>query len=111
MAGFKSIACYRTGLDVSPVQCPLEDIELSLMGAMRKFEASGGKKLRLEEKVFNDYLVRLTMEVAGKFGKPGELKQTHASGHLLIFLQFNSTQALAILTLASPSHLQLTFNP
>lgn len=51
------------------------------------------------------------MEVAGKFGKPGELKQTHASGHLLIFLQFNSTQALAILTLFSPSHLQLTFNP
>ena len=72
VVGFKSIACYRTGLDVSPVQCPLEDIEESLMGAMQKFETTGRKKLRLEEKVFNDYLVRLTMEVAGKYGKPGE---------------------------------------
>ena len=50
----------------------LEDIEESLMGAMQKFETTGRKKLRLEEKVFNDYLVRLTMEVAGKYGKPGE---------------------------------------
>lgn len=81
MAGFKSIACYRTGLDVSPEQLPLENIELSLMGAMRKFEASERKKLRLEEKVFNDYLVRLTMEVAGKHGKPGTFnaKDTYTS--------------------------------
>lgn len=69
VAGFKSVACYRTGLDVSPIPASLEEIEEALMVAMKRYIATG--KLRLADKAFNDYLVRVTMEVAGKYGKPG----------------------------------------
>lgn len=69
VAGFKSVACYRTGLDVSPIPASLEEIEEALMVAMKRYIATG--KLRLADKAFNDYLVRVTMEVAGKYSKPG----------------------------------------
>lgn len=69
VAGFKSVACYRTGLDVSPIPASLEEIEDALMVAMKRYIATG--KLRLADKAFNDYLVRVTMEVAGKYSKPG----------------------------------------
>ena len=74
VAGFKSVVCYRTGLDVSPISAALEDIEESLMQAMIRLESSG--KLRLADKHFNDYIVRLTMEVAAKYNKPGECRIT-----------------------------------
>lgn len=69
VVGFKSIACYRTGLDVSPTASSLQDLEESLMGAMARFQNT--KRLRLADKPFNDYLVRLTMEIASKCKKPG----------------------------------------
>ena len=68
VAGFKSIACYRTGLDVSPDNCPLDDIEEALMGVMRRFQDD--RHLRLADKIFNDYLVRIVMKVAGEYNKP-----------------------------------------
>ncbi|EJD06100.1 uncharacterized protein FOMMEDRAFT_78898 [Fomitiporia mediterranea MF3/22] len=68
VVGFKSVACYRTGLDISPKISSLEDVEASLTGVMKRFAET--RQLRLADKHFNDYIVRLTMEVAAKCGKP-----------------------------------------
>ncbi|KAL5528962.1 hypothetical protein ACEPAG_4936 [Sanghuangporus baumii] len=91
VAGFKSIACYRTGLDVSPRIAPLEEIETALMGAMSRYVET--TQLRLADKPFNDYIVRLTMEVSGKCGKP---------------VQFHTGLGDADISLvrSSPAHLQ-----
>ena len=75
VVGFKSIACFRTGLEVSPVQASQEDIAESLMGAIERYKKTG--TLRLADKHFNDYLVRITMEIAGRYQKPGQ--QPHPS--------------------------------
>ncbi|KAH8117636.1 amidohydrolase-domain-containing protein [Phellopilus nigrolimitatus] len=91
VAGFKSIACYRTGLDIFPSSAPLEDIEEALMLAMTRYGQSG--KLRLADKHFNDYLVRITMVIAGKYQKP---------------VQFHTGLGDSDIALArsSPAHLQ-----
>ncbi|KAL5511926.1 hypothetical protein ACEPAH_5144 [Sanghuangporus vaninii] len=91
VAGFKSIACYRTGLDVSPMIAPLEEIETALMGVMSRYVET--TQLRLADKPFNDYIVRLTMEVSGKCGKP---------------VQFHTGLGDADISLvrSSPAHLQ-----
>jgi len=91
VAGFKSVACYRTGLDVSPVSASLEDIEQALMVTMKRYIATG--KLRLADKAFNDYLVRVTMEVAGKFDKPVQFHTGLGDNDI-------------ILARSSPAHLQ-----
>lgn len=41
------------------------------MRIMTEYSQSGLGKLRLQDKHLNDYVVRLCMEIAGKFGKPG----------------------------------------
>ncbi|KAL5533400.1 hypothetical protein ACEPAF_5176 [Sanghuangporus sanghuang] len=91
VAGFKSIACYRTGLDVSPSIASLEEIETALMGVMSRYVET--TQLRLADKPFNDYIVRLTMEVSGKCGKP---------------VQFHTGLGDADISLvrSSPAHLQ-----
>jgi len=91
VAGFKSVACYRTGLDVSPVSASLEDIEQALMVTMKRYIATG--KLRLADKAFNDYLVRVTMEVAGKYGKPVQFHTGLGDNDI-------------VLARSSPAHLQ-----
>ncbi|KLO15252.1 hypothetical protein SCHPADRAFT_914510 [Schizopora paradoxa] len=91
VAGFKSVACYRTGLDVSPVSASLEEIEEALMVAMKRYIATG--KLRLADKAFNDYLVRVTMEVAGKYGKPVQFHTGLGDNDI-------------VLARSSPAHLQ-----
>ncbi|THH09993.1 hypothetical protein EW145_g1634 [Phellinidium pouzarii] len=91
IAGYKSIVCYRTGLDVYPSSASLEDIEESLMRAMSLYLQTG--RLWLAEKHFNDYLVRITMEIAGKYKKP---------------VQFHTGLGDSDITLtrSSPAHLQ-----
>jgi hypothetical protein len=71
VVGFKSVVCYRTGLAVS-----LGDEWSVVERAMRALVDTvldGGKdaKVRLEQKALNDLVVRIAMEVGGKFGKPG----------------------------------------
>ena len=68
VVGFKSIACYRTGLDIIPTEEPLKQVEDSLARAIEAYQKT--KKMRLADKKFNDYIVRMTMEVAGTCKKP-----------------------------------------
>ncbi|KAI0072172.1 hypothetical protein K474DRAFT_441712 [Panus rudis PR-1116 ss-1] len=67
VAGFKSIACYRTGLDISPMPS-VNELEKGLTMILLRYEAT--RTLRLADKVINDYVVHLTLQTAGEFQKP-----------------------------------------
>ncbi|KAI6163561.1 amidohydrolase 2 [Pisolithus thermaeus] len=67
VAGFKSIACYRTGLDISTSGAK-EDVENSLLEAWAQYKATGD--LRFKHKALNDYLVRIVLRLAGQYKKP-----------------------------------------
>ncbi|KAH0604601.1 uncharacterized protein H6S33_006269 [Morchella sextelata] len=59
VAGFKSVVCYRSGLDISPEETqagPLMDAFAAVLRKARCAAGSGG--FRIREKVFNDFLVR-----------------------------------------------------
>lgn len=107
VAGFKSIACYRTGLDVA-VNPEWADIEVCLVTAALRYEST--MRLRLSDKALNDFIVNTTMRIAGEFEKPGSL--------YVLFLICISSDCAAVqfhtglgdndITLAksSPSHMQ-----
>ncbi|KIK97846.1 hypothetical protein PAXRUDRAFT_824516 [Paxillus rubicundulus Ve08.2h10] len=67
VVGFKSVACYRTGLDIATSGTPAE-IQTSLLAAIARFEQTGD--LRFEHKALNDYLVRIVLEITGEYQKP-----------------------------------------
>lgn len=68
VAGFKSIVCYRTGMDVS-----VTGGDESKLRALREiwatYKTTG--KVRLAHKALNDEVVRVALRVAGEWGKPG----------------------------------------
>ncbi|KAI6035768.1 amidohydrolase 2 [Pisolithus marmoratus] len=68
VVGFKSIACYRTGLDISTSGAK-EDVENSLLEAWTQYRETGG--FRLKHKALNDHLVRVVLRTAGQYKKPG----------------------------------------
>lgn len=68
VAGFKSVVCYRTGLDVSIVSDSAVEIE-ALRNVSRRFSLD--VPLRLEDKPLNDLVVRTAVEVAAEHSKPG----------------------------------------
>lgn len=56
VAGFKSIVCYRTGLDIAleePLGGPFMEAFIAILRRIRK-----NPKYRIKEKIFNDFLVR-----------------------------------------------------
>lgn len=70
VVGFKSVACYRTGLDValSGVHSESEIAAcLPLLNTM--FRETG--KVRLAQKPINDRLVRICVRIAAEYDKPG----------------------------------------
>ncbi|KAH7924332.1 amidohydrolase 2 [Leucogyrophana mollusca] len=67
VAGFKSVACYRTGLDIG-TSCTPEELQQSLLAALENYKEKG--TLRFAEKTFNDFLVRIVLAVAGTYKKP-----------------------------------------
>lgn len=69
VAGFKSIVCYRTGLDVS-MYSSQAGLKFSLLDVFKMLQA--GNKIRLAHKDLNDLVVRTTLEVAGEYQKPGQ---------------------------------------
>ena len=69
VAGFKSIACYRTGLDIGLVR---EGQALEHCVTMVELRYEAQRNLRLADKVLNDYIVNVTLRIAGECGKPGE---------------------------------------
>jgi len=70
VAGFKSIVCYRTGLDVSTVPNPAAEVE-ALCSTYENFRSRTDLPLMLASKPLNDLVVRTTLEVAAERSKPG----------------------------------------
>jgi hypothetical protein len=68
VVGFKSVVCYRTGLEVSSV--PNRSAETSALFDTFK-HAQSNEPLRLENKPLNDLVVRTTLEIAAEYNKPG----------------------------------------
>lgn len=67
VACFKSIVCYRTGLDVS-MYSSQAGLKFSLLDVFKMLQAEN--KVRLAHKDLNDLVVRITLEVAGEYQKP-----------------------------------------
>ncbi|KAF7967668.1 hypothetical protein HWV62_38186 [Athelia sp. TMB] len=65
VVAFKSIACYRTGLNISTTDS-LSDIVSSLEDALSALQRSGDDKIRLASKAFNDHFVRMVLSVSTK---------------------------------------------
>ncbi|KAJ7733207.1 amidohydrolase 2 [Mycena maculata] len=91
VVGFKSIACYRTGLDVAPSAESEEAILTCVRDVLQTHKDTG--TIRLAHKALNDHIVRMALEVAGEYGKP---------------VQFHTGLGDNDITLnrSSPSHLQ-----
>ncbi len=114
VAGFKSVVCYRTGLDVATVSDPPAEIA-ALRCAYERFRESTDESLRLADKPLNDLVVRTTLEVAAEHGKPGMVPRhtirTRFSCLTLLHplvVQFHTGLGDADITLtrASAAHLQ-----
>ncbi|KAF7309726.1 CBM1 domain-containing protein [Mycena indigotica] len=90
VVGYKSIACYRTGLDIT-VSEDVQGAVACLAEVNHSFTESG--KIRLAHKALNDHIVRIALKVSGECGKP---------------IQFHTGLGDNDLSLnhASPAHLQ-----
>ncbi|KAF9529040.1 amidohydrolase-domain-containing protein [Crepidotus variabilis] len=67
VVGFKSIVCYRTGLEVG-LESRLDDKRVALKQLWYAYHDTG--KIRLEHKSLNDEVVRMALDVAAHCGKP-----------------------------------------
>ena len=73
VVGFRSVVCYRTGLNVCVNPEDLSDVERSVVATVSSWKVGGGSDvLRLADKALNDFVVCMTLSVAGEFNKPGE---------------------------------------
>ncbi len=72
VAGFKSIACYRTGLDIDhwPIEKDTIEVRRALTRILLKYTIT--KTLRLAENHVNDFIVNIALRIAGECGKPSE---------------------------------------
>lgn len=96
VVGFKSIICYRTGLNVSLTDAD-ETIASTLNDVFSMYRQS--HLVRLQHKPLNDYVLRLALELCRDIGKPGErFKSKTASGYLRLSSQFNSILVSGITT-------------
>jgi hypothetical protein len=71
VAGFKSIACYRTGLDVSTGTVLDNDLYVLVDIDLIRDSYITTKKIRLAHKFFNDHILCIALSVAAKCKKPG----------------------------------------
>jgi hypothetical protein len=71
VAGFKSVACYRTGLDIA-TSSPVAPLIECLGNIFVKYVTEGADNLRLQEKAFNDFVVRICLGIAGEHKLPGK---------------------------------------
>lgn len=71
VAGFKSVVCYRTGLNVP--SAPNRPAAVEAMNRVyERFRSKGrNEPLRLADKPLNDLVVRKTVKIAAQFSKPG----------------------------------------
>lgn len=115
VVGFKSVACYRTGLDIA-TNVYQDDIERQMMIVVLRYEMT--KKLRLADKPINDTIVLTTLRIAEQCGKPGMSIQSNGVALLLpdevtdllsyLAVQFHTGLGDNDITLklSSPSHMQ-----
>ncbi|KAF9260404.1 hypothetical protein L218DRAFT_932485 [Marasmius fiardii PR-910] len=70
VAAFKSIVCYRSGLNISAIKPNLDDVStlLYLQETLAQYKREG--TLRLNNKVLNDIVVHIALDVAGQFDVP-----------------------------------------
>ncbi|KAG1865961.1 amidohydrolase 2 [Suillus subluteus] len=68
VVGYKSVACYRTGLDVDPAPCSADELYECLASVIEQFKEKGS--IRFEHKALNDHLVKIVLDIAGKCKKP-----------------------------------------
>ena len=112
VVGFKSVVCYRTGLNVCVNPEDLSDVERSVVATVSSWKAGGGSDvLRLADKALNDFVVCTALSVAAEFNKPGEctsIRGCTLSERRGIFIQSNSTLGLVIPTSPSRYPLRLT---
>jgi hypothetical protein len=107
VVGFKSIICYRTGLDVS-----LSDPPGIVISAFRDvlFLHRQADSVRLQHKPLNDYILRLALEVCKETGKPSTYNARRRSKILELILTVQFHTGLGdndlSLKLASPALLQ-----
>lgn len=90
VVGFKSIACYRGGLDIRPDVSEEEALGI-FTSAVHEFVASGKEGFRLNHGILNDFLLCEALKLAGKYDKPGmyntlSLRLLLRNDHLTIFL-------------------------
>lgn len=70
IVGFKSIVCYRTGLDIA-LHNSITEQEQALLELFSMYVETGS--LRLKHKPLNDEVVRVALTVAGNHNKPGKV--------------------------------------
>jgi hypothetical protein len=68
VVGYKSVACYRTGLDIDPMPCSADELHECLASVSEQFKEKGS--IRFEHKALNDHLVKIVLDIAGKCKKP-----------------------------------------
>lgn len=69
---FKTVVCYRSGLAVPPRQLGLESLELLTAFAAFYNKQKDLSKIRLQEKLLNDYVVHLAMNISTDYDVPSE---------------------------------------
>lgn len=83
VVGFKSIVCYRSGLDIA-LSNSLEEQEQALLQLFDEYTKTGS--LRLEHKPLNDEVVRITLTIAGNHNKPGNENPEMVTDNINILL-------------------------
>ncbi|KAF8875729.1 amidohydrolase-domain-containing protein [Gymnopilus junonius] len=69
VVGFKSIVCYRTGLDVSLQATGSSGKDIALKELFKMYSENQGR-IRMAHKAVNDEVVRIALEVAGQHRIP-----------------------------------------
>ena len=106
IVGFKSIVCYRTGMNVSVHGNEEEKLD-ALKDVLEAYKQTG--VIRLAHKALNDEVVRITLAVAEKCGKPGNmccLISWSRFEYRLVQFHTGLGDNDITLSLSSPAHLQ-----
>lgn len=95
VVGFKSIVCYRTGLNITvePAVAAVAE-NLSMLASLYRTT----RKLRLQTKLINDFVVNTVLQIAGRCGKPGQFRVGSFACGTDASKQCNFTPGLVIAT-------------
>jgi hypothetical protein len=84
VVAFKSVVCYRTGLDISTF-ISQASLKFSILEIFKKYQS--GENIRLCYKALNDMVVQVALEVAASHDIPGK---PHISDNHLADLDYSS---------------------